>query len=80
MEAVVLHGISELKYQQVPVPELRPGTVRVQLGFCGVCGSDIPRSFLQGALTPFRRSAGMSLPARCLPWLAMSATTLWAIG
>ena len=48
MEAVVLHGISELKYQQVPVPELRPGTVRVQLGFCGVCGSDIPRSFSRG--------------------------------
>ena len=48
MEAVVLHGISELKYEQVPVPELRSGTVRVQLGFCGVCGSDIPRSFSKG--------------------------------
>ena len=48
MEAVVLHGISELKYEQVPVPALRPGTVRVQLGFCGVCGSDIPRTFSKG--------------------------------
>jgi L-iditol 2-dehydrogenase len=48
MEAVVLHGISELKYEQVLVPELRPGTVRVRLAFCGVCGSDIPRSFSKG--------------------------------
>ena len=48
MEAIVLHGVSELKYEQVPVPKLKEGHVRVRIGFCGVCGSDIPRCFSKG--------------------------------
>ena len=31
-----------------PVPQPRPGKVRVRIGFCGVCGSDIPRCFVKG--------------------------------
>src|SRR5687767_6931387 len=48
MDAIVLHGVSDLRYEQVPVPPLQPGTVRVRIGFCGVCGSDIPRCFVKG--------------------------------
>lgn len=48
MQAVVLHGIGQLRHEQVPGPKLRPGTVRVRIGFCGVCGSDIPRCFEKG--------------------------------
>ena len=48
MDAIVLHGVSDLRYEQVPVPDLQPGTVRVGIGFCGVCGSDIPRCFVKG--------------------------------
>ena len=48
MAAIVLHGVSDLRYEQVPVPEVPPGNVRVRIGFCGVCGSDIPRCFSKG--------------------------------
>lgn len=48
MEAIVLHGVSDLRYEQVPIPQLQPGTVRVRIGYCGVCGSDIPRCFVKG--------------------------------
>jgi L-iditol 2-dehydrogenase len=48
MDAIVLHGVSDLRYEQVPIPQLGPGTVRVRIGFCGVCGSDIPRCFVKG--------------------------------
>lgn len=48
MDAIVLHGVSDLRYEQVPIPKLGPGTVRVRIGFCGVCGSDIPRCFVKG--------------------------------
>lgn len=48
MEAIVLHGVSDLRYEQVPVPTLPAGQVRVRIGFCGVCGSDIPRCFTKG--------------------------------
>lgn len=48
MEAIVLHGVSDLRVEHVPIPEVEPGTVRVRIGFCGVCGSDIPRCFVKG--------------------------------
>lgn len=48
MEALVLHGIGDLRLEQIPVPCLAEGKVRVRIGFCGVCGSDIPRIFSKG--------------------------------
>ena len=48
MEALVLHGIGDLRLEQIPVPHLSEGKVRVRIGFCGVCGSDIPRIFVKG--------------------------------
>ena len=48
MDAIVLHGVSDLRYERVSIPEVTPGNVRVRIGFCGVCGSDIPRCFTKG--------------------------------
>ena len=48
MEALVLHGIGDLRLEQIPVPQLAEEEVRVRIGFCGVCGSDIPRIFSKG--------------------------------
>ena len=48
MEALVLYGIGDLRLEQIPVPALAEGKVRVRIGFCGVCGSDIPRIFVKG--------------------------------
>ena len=48
MEAIVLHGVGDLRHEDVPVPEVKPGSARVRIGFCGVCGSDIPRCFVKG--------------------------------
>lgn len=49
MKAVVLHAVSDLRYEDVPEPQVVSGSVRVRIGFCGVCGSDIPRIFQKGA-------------------------------
>ena len=48
MDALVLHGIGDLREEQVGVPEPKVGEVRVKIGYCGVCGSDIPRCFVKG--------------------------------
>ena len=48
MEALVLHGIGDLRLAQMPIPTVAEGQVRVRIGFCGVCGSDIPRIFTKG--------------------------------
>ncbi len=48
MEALVLHGVGDLRYEQMPIPSVSEGHVRVRIGYCGVCGSDIPRIFAKG--------------------------------
>ncbi|MDE0482949.1 MAG: galactitol-1-phosphate 5-dehydrogenase [Candidatus Poribacteria bacterium] len=48
MDALVLHGIGDLRLSQMPIPDVAEGQVRVRIGFCGVCGSDIPRIFSKG--------------------------------
>lgn len=48
MNALVLHTVGDARYESIPRPEPGPGCVRVRVGFCGVCNSDIPRFFGKG--------------------------------
>ena len=48
MKAAVLHGINDLRVEDVPVPVLGERDVLVKVSACGVCGSDIPRILTQG--------------------------------
>ena len=48
MNALVLHAVGDARFEQVPKPSLTPGEVLLRVAFCGVCGSDIPRTFVKG--------------------------------
>ena len=48
MNALVLHAVGDARFERVPRPEPHAGEVLVRVGFCGVCGSDIPRTFVKG--------------------------------
>ena len=48
MNAAVLCGIDDLRYQEVDIPSLKENDVLVKVKACGVCGSDIPRVLSQG--------------------------------
>ncbi len=48
MKAYVLHGIGDLRYEDVPVPEIKAGWALVRVAAAGVCSSDIPRIFTKG--------------------------------
>ncbi|NSW78940.1 MAG: galactitol-1-phosphate 5-dehydrogenase [Chthonomonadetes bacterium] len=48
MNALVLHAVGDLRYEQVPTPQPGAGEVLVRVAYCGVCGSDIPRIFVKG--------------------------------
>lgn len=48
MKALVLHGVGDLRHEEIAMPEPKAGEVRVRIGWCGVCGSDIPRVFVKG--------------------------------
>lgn len=53
MPAAVLHGVRDLRLEQVPVPEKRPDEVKVQITMNGLCGSDI-HFYTEGELGPFK--------------------------
>jgi L-iditol 2-dehydrogenase len=52
MNAAVLHGIRDLRYERVAVPPTRPDEVLVRITTNGLCGSDI-HFFKEGKLGPF---------------------------
>lgn len=48
MKAAVLHGINDLRIDEVEIPRLDEHDVLVRVSACGVCGSDLPRILTQG--------------------------------
>lgn len=41
MKAAVYHGPNKVEVADVPEPEPRPGTVKLKVGFNGICGTDL---------------------------------------
>jgi L-iditol 2-dehydrogenase len=48
MMACNLHGIGDLRYEEVPIPKIEKDEVLLQVKAAGICGSDIPRVFEKG--------------------------------
>lgn len=49
MKAYVLHGIDDIKFEEVNMPEVCLDHVLVKVKAVGICGSDIPRIYKTGA-------------------------------
>lgn len=48
MKACVLHGIGDIRVEEVATPALTKGEVLINIKASGICGSDIPRVFTKG--------------------------------
>ncbi len=49
MKAAVLYGNEDIRYDDYPDPQVKPGAVKVRVRAAGICGSDLPRVFHNGA-------------------------------
>jgi L-iditol 2-dehydrogenase len=49
MKAWVLHGLGDLRLEDVPQPSPKAGEVLVRVRAAGICSSDVPRIFTSGA-------------------------------
>jgi L-iditol 2-dehydrogenase len=43
MRAAVYHGVSDVRVETVPVPEIGPGEVLLRVAACGICGTDLKK-------------------------------------
>lgn len=43
MKAGVVHGVCDIRYEEIETPKVEPGKVKVKVKYTGICGSDIPR-------------------------------------
>ena len=41
MKAAVLKGPKDIRIEQIPLPEMKPGYMEIAVSACGVCGSDV---------------------------------------
>ena len=62
MKAAVLHAVGDLRYEDIPIPEIADGEVLIKVRAAGICGSDIPRVMKKGTysfpLVPGHEFAG----------------------
>jgi (R,R)-butanediol dehydrogenase/meso-butanediol dehydrogenase/diacetyl reductase len=49
MKAARFHGREDIRSEDVPEPETQPGTVKVKVDWCGICGTDL-HEFLDGPI------------------------------
>lgn len=49
MKAAVFHGQRDVRLEDVPEPEVREGSVKVRVDWCGICGTDL-HEYLAGPI------------------------------
>jgi (R,R)-butanediol dehydrogenase/meso-butanediol dehydrogenase/diacetyl reductase len=49
MRAARYHGRGDVRVDDIPAPDLRPGTVAIDVAWCGICGSDL-HEYLEGPI------------------------------
>lgn len=59
MKAARFHGRGDIRIEEVPEPVTRPGTVKVEVEWCGICGTDL-HEYLEGPI--FAPPAGAPHP------------------
>lgn len=64
MKALRWHGNKDIRLDDIAEPELRPGCVKLDIGWGGICGSDLHEYLVGPKNTPTKRHAktGESLP------------------
>ena len=67
MKAALLYGDEDIRYEDVEVPEVKAGMVKVRVRACGIAALTFPEYSIKARFT-IRSSWAMSFPARWSRW------------
>lgn len=66
MKAARFHGRGDIRIDDVPEPQVRPGTVKVEVEWCGICGTDL-HEYLEGPIFAPAEGAPHPLTGETVP-------------
>ena len=66
MRAARFHGRGDIRVEDVPEPVVRPGTVKVEVEWCGICGTDL-HEYLDGPIFAPTADAPHALTGESIP-------------
>ena len=66
MKAARYYGPGDIRIDDVPEPRTRPGTVKVEVEWCGICGTDL-HEYLEGPIFVPAVDAPHALTGETLP-------------
>ncbi len=66
MKAAVFHGQNDIRLEDVAEPEVRPGSVKVKVEWCGICGTDL-HEYLAGPIFIPPRGSPHPITGETLP-------------
>ncbi|PXY24636.1 2,3-butanediol dehydrogenase [Prauserella muralis] len=66
MKAARFHGRGDIRIDDIPEPATRPGTVKVEVEWCGICGTDL-HEYLEGPIFAPPRDAPHPLTGETVP-------------
>ncbi|MCZ2969192.1 alcohol dehydrogenase catalytic domain-containing protein, partial [Acinetobacter baumannii] len=49
MKALLWHNQRDVRVEEVPEPTVKPGTVKIKVKWCGICGTDL-HEYLAGPI------------------------------
>ncbi|NKQ52449.1 2,3-butanediol dehydrogenase [Amycolatopsis sp. K13G38] len=66
MKAARFHGRGDIRIDDIPEPATRPGTVKVEVEWCGICGTDL-HEYLEGPIFASTTDAPHPLTGESIP-------------
>jgi (R,R)-butanediol dehydrogenase/meso-butanediol dehydrogenase/diacetyl reductase len=66
MKAARFHGPRDIRIEDVPEPQVQPGTVKVEVEWCGICGTDL-HEYLEGPIFAPTTEAPHPLTGESIP-------------
>jgi (R,R)-butanediol dehydrogenase/meso-butanediol dehydrogenase/diacetyl reductase len=81
MKAARYHKRGDIRIERIPIPEVQPGTVGIDVAFCGICGSDL-HEYVDGPIFIPPSGCPHPLSGECAP-LTMGhemSGTVYALG